>query len=125
MANADYGGRGAESLTIYSNDGRNMNTEIRNYTNLPWHQRRTLRKQLATIGSPIRRAAIAWLNEQYQKYRQAGGELIALAWAREILPGDLWNCLFAANARMGSYAVPAVLLEKDGGRYRVCKQRRK
>lgn len=99
-----------------------MTKIVATYPNLPWHERRAIRQQLSAQ-TLLRRAAIAWLDEHYQEYRQAGGELIALAWAQEVLPVDLWNCLFAANARMGSYGAPAVLLERDGGRYRAVYKR--
>jgi hypothetical protein len=95
---------------------------VATYAKLTWHERRAIRQQLGA-NTPLRRAAIAWLDEQYQKYHEAGGDLIALAWAQQILPVDLWNCLFAANTRMGSYGAPAVLLEKKGGQYRAVYKR--
>jgi len=98
-------------------------SKIESYEALPWHEQRALRRQLATDGSPLRKAAIAWLDEQYQEYRQAGGELIALAWALEVLPGDLWNALFCAACRVGSYGAPTVLLVRDGGQYKAVYKR--
>jgi len=87
------------------------------YSSLAWHERRLIRRQLAQIGHPMRVQAFDWLNQKYREYREAGGNLFALAWAQQVLPPDLWNALFSAS--MGSYGAPTVLLENRGGQYRA------
>jgi hypothetical protein len=96
-----------------------MNTSslVRKYGSLKWYERRLIRRQLAQEHHPLRIQAFAWLNRRYSEYREAGGDLFALAWAQQVLPADIWNALFSAN--MGSYGAPTVLLENRGGQYRA------